>query len=118
MAECELACCSAAANVRLQVVQVTELLQATCGRYHDLLGGQLQQQLEAAVGADVLGELIISSEQQHAARVAEFGLPWQLEGAGEAALQRSAAPCCCHCCAASACCVHAETHASQLPLNS
>lgn len=36
---------------------VTEILQSTVGRYHDLLGAALQQQLAEVVEADVLGEL-------------------------------------------------------------
>lgn len=66
----------------IQVAPVIELLQATQARYHELLSAQLQGQVAAVVEADVLSELEIRSEAQHAATVAEYGLPWQLEGAG------------------------------------
>lgn len=66
---------------------VTEVLLSAQGRYHDLLAAQLQKQLTAAVGADVLTELEIRTEAQHNKLVAAYGLPWQLEGAGMHAQQ-------------------------------
>lgn len=61
---------------------MTEILQSTCGRYHDLLGVTLQGQLSSVVESDVLGELEVRSAQQHKQLVEEYNLPWQLEGAG------------------------------------
>jgi hypothetical protein len=66
----------------LQVVPVTEMLQSTCSRYHDLLGANLESQLQSVVEADVLGELEVRSEAQHRQLAEEYSLPWQLEGAG------------------------------------
>ncbi|WIA12907.1 hypothetical protein OEZ85_006525 [Tetradesmus obliquus] len=74
--------CVALERAGYQVAPVIELLQATQARYHELLSAQLQGQVAAVVEADVLSELEIRSEAQHAATVAEYGLPWQLEGAG------------------------------------
>jgi hypothetical protein len=65
----------------MQVAPVIELLQATQARYHELLSAQLQGQVASVVEADVLSELEIRNEAQHMATVAEYGLPWQLEGA-------------------------------------
>jgi hypothetical protein len=67
----------------VQVAPVIELLQATQARYHQLLSAQLQGQVASVVEADVLSELEIRNEAQHMATVAEYGLPWQLEGASE-----------------------------------
>lgn len=61
---------------------MTEILLASQTHYHSLLSTQLQGQLAAVVEADVLNELEIRTEAQHKALVAEYGLPWQLEGAG------------------------------------
>ncbi|KAF6251582.1 hypothetical protein COO60DRAFT_605748 [Scenedesmus sp. NREL 46B-D3] len=74
--------CVALERAGYQVAPIIELLQATQVRYHELLSAQLQGQLAAVVEADVLGELQIRNEAQHLATVAEFGLPWQLEGSG------------------------------------
>ncbi|KAF8067252.1 SEC15A [Scenedesmus sp. PABB004] len=64
-----------------QVAPVTEVMLAGQARYHQLLAATLQAQLSAVVEADVLAELEITIEAQHAALVAEWGLPAQLEGA-------------------------------------
>lgn len=69
-------------DVGLQVAPVTEVLLSAQGRYHDLLAAQLQKQLIAAVDTDVLAELEIRTESQHNTLTLEYGLPWQLEGAG------------------------------------
>eukprot|EP00882_Tetradesmus_deserticola_P016117 GHRQ01017193.1.p1 GENE.GHRQ01017193.1~~GHRQ01017193.1.p1 ORF type:complete len:300 (+),score=166.91 GHRQ01017193.1:1187-2086(+) len=73
--------CVALERAGYQVAPVIELLQGTQARYHALLSAQLQGQAAAAVEADVLGELEIRNEAQHMLSVAEYGLPWQLEGA-------------------------------------
>jgi hypothetical protein len=65
---------------------VTEMLQATCGRYHDLLGATLGSRMAAVVEADVLGELEVRTAAQHSQLVNDYNLPWQLEGAGEGPL--------------------------------
>jgi len=65
-----------------QVVPVTEILQSTCGRYHDLLAATVQVQLSAVVDADVLGELEVRAADTHRHLVDDYNLPWQLEGAG------------------------------------
>jgi hypothetical protein len=76
-------CATGVYTALLQVVPVTEMLQSTCSRYHDLLGVVLQSQLQSVVEADVLGELEVRSEAQHRQLAEEYNLPWQLEGAGE-----------------------------------
>jgi hypothetical protein len=62
---------------------VTEMLQSTCGRYHDLLGATLGSRMASVVEADVLGELEVRTAAQHSQLVNDYSLPWQLEGAGE-----------------------------------
>lgn len=74
------------ATVCTQVMPVTEMLQATCGRYHDLLGATLGSRMAAVVEADVLGELEVRTAAQHSQLVNDYNLPWQLEGAGEGPL--------------------------------
>jgi hypothetical protein len=64
---------------------MTEILQSTCGRYHDLLAANLQSRLSAVVEADVLAELEVRTEAQHRQVVDDYNLPWQLEGAGVSA---------------------------------
>jgi hypothetical protein len=61
---------------------MTEILQSTCSRYHDLLAANLQSRLSAVVEADVLAELEVRTEAQHRQVVDDYNLPWQLEGAG------------------------------------
>lgn len=60
---------------------MTEILLTARGRYHDLLASRLQQQLTAAVEADVLSELEVRTEARHLQLVQDLGLPWLLEGA-------------------------------------
>lgn len=69
--------------LRTQVMPVTEMLQSTCGRYHDLLGATLGSRMAAVVEADVLGELEVRTAAHHSQLVNDYSLPWQLEGAGE-----------------------------------
>lgn len=76
-----------------QVMPVTEMLQATCGRYHDLLGATLGSQMAPVVEADVLGELEVRTAAQHSQLVNDYNLPWQLEGAGERPIHHSSFSC-------------------------
>jgi hypothetical protein len=72
---CAVLCCA------VQVTPMTEILLTARGRYHDLLASRLQQQLTAAVEADVLNELEVRTEARHLQLVQDLGLPWLLEGA-------------------------------------
>lgn len=64
------------------------MLLSCADRHHQLLCADLAPQLAAAVDADVLLPLEVKTEVQHAELAHDLGLPWQLEGAGEAERER------------------------------